>query len=113
MAVFSLYASIINDLLPYRSGLHGKTSREITSKLRRDGYDVSLRVVTRTLENMEPIFGLQKIVDAKGRIRWKRTRPVMVAHCMRAHDFQGEALDIDWDDPCTGMHEHAMPDFRA
>jgi len=113
MAVFSLYASIINDLLPYRSGLRGKTSREITSKLRRDGYDVSLRVVTRTLENMEPIFGLQKIVDPKGRIRWKRTRPVMVGHCMRAHDFQGEALDFDWEDLSTGMHEHAMPDFRA
>ena len=113
MAVFSLYASIINDLLPYRPGVRGKTSREITSKLRRDGYDVSLRVVTRTLENMEPIFGLQKIVDEKGRFRWKRTRPIMVGHCMRAHDFQGEALDFDWEDPCTGMHEHALPDFRA
>lgn len=113
MNSFLLLASIINDLLPYRPARPGKSAKEITSTLRREGYDVTERVVKNTLENMVPVFGLEKTIHSRGLIRWKRVRPNMVGHCIRAHDFQDDPLDFEGEDPCTGMDEHAMHELNS
>lgn len=110
---FLLHATIIHDLLPFHTCRAGKTSREVTAMMRRDGYDVSHRSVHRALDNMIPIFGLQRHLQANGSIRWKRTREITVGHCFRIHDFQGEPLDFEWDDPDSGLLQHAMPEFQG
>jgi|GEM_PF-3799052 len=108
-----LLASIINDLLPFHPARPGRSSKEITAMLRRDGFDVTERVVRTALKNMVPVFGIEKTIHSSGQVRWKRVRPYTVGHIMRAHDFQGEPLDFEWEDPSAGMHEHALADYHS